>query len=86
MHHEYTNIKRLLKLEDIAGLPVGHVPRSLAGYFRTILDDKGQVFAQITGEPVPSFAPWPAPTSKCRGWRCCYTMFLYHGRTRQFHS
>ena len=33
-----------------------------AGYFRTVLNEGGQVYAQITGEPVPSFPPWPAPS------------------------
>ena len=67
MHSEYTDTKRQLKLEDIAWLPVGHVPRPLAGHFRTILDEGGQVFAQITGEPVPSFPPWPAPKEEGGG-------------------
>ena len=41
-----------------AGLPVGHVPRTLAGYFRSVLED-GCVFAEVTGDPIPSFSPWP---------------------------
>ena len=36
-----------------AGLPIGHVPRTLAGYFRSVLED-GCVFAEVTGDPIPS--------------------------------
>ena len=41
-----------------AGLPIGHVPRTLAGYFRSVLED-GCVSAEVTGDPIPSFSPWP---------------------------
>ena len=58
IHHSITDEKRQLKLEDIAGLPIGHVPRTLAGYFRSVLED-GCVFAEVTGDPIPSFSPWP---------------------------
>ena len=58
IYHSITDEKRQLKLEDIAGLPIGHVPRTLAGYFRSVLED-GCVFAEVTGDPIPSFSPWP---------------------------
>ena len=32
-----TDNKRCLTVADIAGLPVGHVPRGLAGVFRALL-------------------------------------------------
>lgn len=56
-----TDAKRFLKLSDVADLPIGHVPRSLAGLFRSVLDEGGEIYAEATGEPVPSFPPWPAP-------------------------
>ncbi|KAJ8315488.1 hypothetical protein KUTeg_007638 [Tegillarca granosa] len=56
-----TDEKRHFKLEDVAGLPLGHVPRSLAPQFRIILDKGGKVHAEVTGEPTPSYPPWPAP-------------------------
>lgn len=59
-HEMVTDEKRQLKLSDVAGLPIGHVPRSLAPYFRSVMETGGKVFADITGEPVPSFSPWPA--------------------------
>jgi hypothetical protein len=33
-----------LKLFDIADLPVGHVPRSLAGLCRSVLDEGGNIY------------------------------------------
>lgn len=61
MQSMVTDNKRMLMLSDIAGLPVGHVPRGLAGVFRSILDGGGNIFALATGDPIPSFPPWPAP-------------------------
>ena len=58
IHHSITDEKHQLKLEDIAGLPIGHVPRTLAGYFRSVSED-GCVFAEVTGDSIPSFSPWP---------------------------
>lgn len=55
-----TDEKRHLKLEDVAGLPVGRAPRSLAPYFRDVIDKGGKVFCEVTGAPVPSYPPWPA--------------------------
>ena len=55
-----TDEKRHLKLEDVAGLPIGRVPRSLAPYFRDVMDKGGKVLTEVTGPPVPSFPPWPA--------------------------
>lgn len=61
MHSMVTDKKRMLMLSDIAGLPVGHVPRGLAGVFRSILDGGGNIHALATCDPIPSFPPWPAP-------------------------
>ena len=56
----YNPAKRLT-LKDVAGLPVGHVPRGLAGALRQILDIPGcTVYCIATGEPQNSFPPWPA--------------------------
>ena len=63
----YTDEKRQLKLSDIAGLPVGHVPGTLSGCFRRILDSGGHIYAIVTGEPCPSFPPWPAQNEKGGG-------------------
>lgn len=54
MHSAMTDEKRQLRLEDVAGLPIGHVLRTLAVYLRSVMED-GHVFA----EPVPSSSPWP---------------------------
>ena len=47
-------------LHDIAGFPIGHMPKCLSADFRSIIDG-GEINAEVTGEPVPSFAPWPKP-------------------------
>ncbi|KAH3801951.1 hypothetical protein DPMN_155616 [Dreissena polymorpha] len=67
LHHISTDEARFLKLSDIAGLPIGHVPRGLGGCFRKILDDNDNIFAKVTGEPTQSFPPWPAPNEKGGG-------------------
>ncbi|KAH3828423.1 hypothetical protein DPMN_130384 [Dreissena polymorpha] len=54
-----TDEKRQLQLCDAADLPIGHVPRSLAAHFREIMDKGGEVYAIVTGNPVPSYPPWP---------------------------
>lgn len=59
--------KRGLKLRDIAGLPCGHVPRGLASAFRYVMDAGGVVTAIVTGEPLPSFPPWPHMLEKGGG-------------------
>lgn len=67
-HEILTDEKRHLLLKDVADLPVGHVPRELAGCFRAILDmGGGCVFCEPAGDPVPSFPPWPAPHEKGGG-------------------
>ena len=68
MHSVVTDEKRMLMLADIAGLPVGHVPRALAGVFRAVLDAGGNIHAVATGNPVPSFPPWPAPQEEGGGF------------------
>jgi hypothetical protein len=68
-HDMTTDEKRILKLQDIVDLPVGHVPRGLAGAFRSIMDtsDKCAISAFPTGEPCPSFPPWPPVNQKGGG-------------------
>lgn len=61
LHSITTDEKRGLFLKDVAGLPLGHVPRGLAGSFRDILDGGGEITAIVTGPPMPSFPPWPNP-------------------------
>ncbi|KAH3788701.1 hypothetical protein DPMN_166849 [Dreissena polymorpha] len=61
MRQNVTDQSRFLRLCDIAGLPIGHVPRGLAGAFRKIIELEGKITAFATGEPCPSFAPWQAP-------------------------
>ena len=54
-----TDEKRYLKLDDITGLPIGHVPRGLATAFRDILDIDGKIYAIAKSKAVQSFPPWP---------------------------
>ena len=58
-HTLSTDDKRQLTLADVAGLPVGHVPREIAPIFRMVLDDGGTVLSEPCGEPIPSTDPWP---------------------------
>ena len=81
IHHSITDVKRQLKLEDIAGLPIGHVPRTLAGYFRSVLKD-GCVFAEITGDPIPSFSPWPEKDEEGGGIVLPCNYIITHPDTR----
>ncbi|XP_062618275.1 uncharacterized protein LOC134279876 [Saccostrea cucullata] len=67
IHNDITDEKRQLKVSDIAGLPIGHVPRCLSAHFRNILDNGGEIFAEVTGQPVPSFHPWPEPNKEGGG-------------------
>jgi len=65
LHDMITDHQRHLKLSDIAGLPIRHGPRVLAGFFRTVLHKNGSVYAVATGELRTS--PWPAPGDKGGG-------------------
>lgn len=67
LHDTVTDEQKCLRLSDIAGLPVGHVPRVLASCFYNVLDCGGEVYANVTGDPVQSFPPWPAPNEKGGG-------------------
>ena len=80
VHSMITDAKRLLKLSDVADLPIGHVPRSLAGLFRSVLDGGGEIFAEATGEPIPSFAPWPAYNEEGGGVVIPATYFIHAKR------
>ena len=53
-------------MSDIAGLAIGRVPYTLASCFYTVIDEGHctKVYAIVTGDPVRSFPPWPAPDEK----------------------
>jgi len=59
LHSILTDEKRQLFISDIAGLPIGHVPRELAPCFRSVMDNGGSVYSEVCGEPFPSAYPWP---------------------------
>jgi hypothetical protein len=67
LHDVVVDDDRFLLLRDIAGLPVGHVPRTLASAFRTLIDMGANVFCEATDKPQASFPPWPAPQEKGGG-------------------
>ena len=77
LHSMVTDAKRALKLGDVADLPIGHVPRSLAGLFRSVLDEGGEIFAEANGAPVPSFPPWPAQNEEGGGVVIPATYFIH---------
>lgn len=81
LHKLVTDTKRSLYLDDVADLPIGHVPRSLAGFFRNILDSGGSVFAEVIGDPTPSFPPWPRPDEEGGGVVLPADYFIYCGET-----
>lgn len=60
IHDKFTDEKRQLLLSDVAGLPVGHVPKCLSELFCDIMETGGKIFDVVTGDPVPSFPPWPS--------------------------
>ena len=60
LHELVTDEGRYLKLKDVAGLPVGHVPRTLASALRNLMDLGATVECEATDDPQPSFPPWPA--------------------------
>ena len=51
---------------NVSGQPIGHVPRSLAPYFRDIQDKDVKVFLEVTGLSVSSDPQWQAPHDE--GW------------------
>lgn len=80
-----TDDKRCLTLTDIAGLPVGHVPRCIAGFFRGVMDI-GTVTAVATGQPVPSFSPWPSPSEEGGGVVIPCNYIVTHPNISVLHS
>jgi hypothetical protein len=72
-----TDSKRGLQLKDILGLPCGHVPRGIAPAFRYILDNGGRIEVKTTGDPVPSFYPWPDVKEKGGGIVIPCDYFIY---------
>ncbi|XP_053394429.1 uncharacterized protein LOC123524787 isoform X3 [Mercenaria mercenaria] len=80
LHEMQTDETRHLKLSDVAGLPIGHLPRGLDGCFRKILDQNNYIFVKITAEPTQNFPPWPAPSEKGGGAviPCTYVIKTKH--------
>ena len=67
-HNIVTDASRNLKLCDIADLPMGHVPRGLAGVFRQFMDQSdAEIVAIPKGLPCDSFPPWPPKAAKGGG-------------------
>ncbi|XP_052224692.1 uncharacterized protein LOC127840327 isoform X2 [Dreissena polymorpha] len=62
-----TDHGRQLMLSDVAGLPIGRVPRVLASCFYSILDTGGEICTICNGDPSPSFPPWPSTQEKGGG-------------------
>jgi hypothetical protein len=60
LHNTITDEDRYFTLKDIAGLPVGHVPRTLASSFRKLIEMGASVYCEANDHPQPSFPPWPA--------------------------
>ncbi|KAJ8315644.1 hypothetical protein KUTeg_007794 [Tegillarca granosa] len=67
MHCMVTDMKRYLKLSDVAGLPMGHAPRGLSLAFRNIIEKGYKIYSIPTGEPGPIFPPWPPQHAKGGG-------------------
>ena len=67
VYNTFTDETRQLKLQDVAGLPLGHVPWILSSFFCAIMEEGGSIVAEVTGQPVPSFPPWPAPKEEGGG-------------------
>ena len=79
-----TDEKRQLTLNDITGLPIGHVPKCLSADYRSIIDEGGDINAEVTGEPVPSFAPWPKPNEEGGGGFFCLVTIYFLMSTLMF--
>ncbi len=67
VHNLITDAKKHLQLKEVAGLPIGHAPRGLGSAFREIVQSGANIYAQTTGDPVQSFAPWPCVFEKGGG-------------------
>ena len=54
---------------------MGHVPKCLAPSFVEVMDNGGTILAEVKGDSVPSFEPWPAPDQEEGGavLPCDYT-------------
>jgi hypothetical protein len=68
-------MKTYLKVSDIAGLPVGHVPLGFSGTFRLFLEQGCVITCEPIAMPCPSFPPWPQ-VQKRRG--CSNPMWLLY--------
>ena len=67
VHNIYTDMKTYLKVSDIAGLPVGHVPLGFSGTFRLFLEQGCVITCEPIAMPCPSFPPWPQVQEKGGG-------------------
>ncbi|XP_070552299.1 uncharacterized protein [Ptychodera flava] len=69
MHNIVTDDKRDLVLQQVAGLPMGHVPYILSEGIYKCIDMKlaSKVTCCVTGGPRQSFPPWPAVDEKGGG-------------------
>ncbi|XP_060564361.1 uncharacterized protein LOC132723619 [Ruditapes philippinarum] len=77
IHDQFTDEKRQLILSDVARSPIGHVPKCLSEVFCDVMDNGGKIFAEVTGDPVPSFPPWPSKDQEGGGivLPCQYSFF-----------
>lgn len=50
LHNVTTDVERNLKLRDISGLPVGHVPRGLSLAFLQLIENNCQIHALTIGD------------------------------------
>lgn len=55
LHDMYTDPKRYLKVSDIAGLPIGHVPQGFSGTFRLLMEKECVISSEPIGMSCPSF-------------------------------
>lgn len=55
LHDMYTDPKRYLKVSDVAGLPIGHVPQGFSGTFRLFMEKGCVISSEPIGMPCPSF-------------------------------
>lgn len=72
-----------MTLRDIAGLPVGHVPRTLASSFRNLIDMGASVLCEANDQPQASFPPWPAPQEIGGGAVIPCTYLVRHDNKQQ---
>ncbi|KAH3881694.1 hypothetical protein DPMN_005621 [Dreissena polymorpha] len=67
LHDTVSEDDILLTLRDIAELPIGHVPLTLASSFRNLIYIGAFVLCEAIDLPQPIFPPWPEPQEKAGG-------------------